>query len=78
MDAGREDKRRLSPTGKNLGNFADTFNPTEYDPDRWMEGASRAGLSGGTHHKAPRWLCIVGFRLGADGCSPILEWKRFS
>ena len=40
---GREDKGVYHPQEK-IWAAADTFNPTEYDPDRWMEGASRAGF----------------------------------
>ena len=40
---GREDKGVYHPQEK-IWAAADTFNPTEYDPNRWMEGASRAGF----------------------------------
>ena len=33
----REDKGVYHPQEK-IWAAADTFNPTEYDPDRWMEG----------------------------------------
>ena len=59
---------------KNLA-AADTFNPTEYDLIVGWRVRAGQGLSMRHHDKAPRWLCIVGFRLGADGVRQSLDGR---